>query len=234
MREICLDTETTGLDPKDGHRIIEIGCVELINRIKTGNILHFYINPQRDMPEEAYKIHGLSEEFLSDKPKFEEIAEKFVNFVTDSILVIHNASFDMKFINYELRQCNLEIIERSKVVDSLEIARNKFPGSPNSLDALCKRFQVDASRRTKHGALLDAELLCEVYLELMGGNQISMFEDNTTNHSILNNQKDITSNTNQQSKRNFLKPRNFQVCETELKLHKEFIIKNFKNNLWGY
>jgi len=177
MREICLDTETTGLEPKDGHRIVEIGCVEIIDRVKTGNVFHIYINPERDMPESAFKIHGISEDFLQDKPKFIDIAEEFIEFVKDTNLVIHNAAFDMKFINSELRKCDMEIIERRFVKDSLIMARNKYPGSKNSLDALCKRFKIDLSRREKHGALLDADLLADVYVELVGGKQRSLFEE---------------------------------------------------------
>src|SRR6056300_823706 len=133
IREICLDTETTGLEPRDGHKIVEIGCVELINKIRTGKSYHVYINPQRDMPEAAFKVHGISTEFLQDKPLFKDIAEDFIDFIKDAKLIIHNAAFDMKFINFELRQCDMEIIERGVVIDSLQMARNKFPGSPNSL-----------------------------------------------------------------------------------------------------
>lgn len=227
MREICLDTETTGLEPRDGHRIIEIGCVELINKIKTGRTFQRYINPQMAMPEDAFKIHGLSTQFLNDKPVFADIAKDFIEFVKDAKLVIHNASFDMKFINHELRKCGLEIIERSFVSDSLEIARNKFPGSPNSLDALCKRFNIDNKKRVKHGALLDAELLADIYLELMGGNQSSMFDlgGQISRTVFVNEEKGAAKK---------LEPRDFSLTSEELKQHQEFITKNFKNNLWGY
>ena len=231
MREIVLDTETTGLEPRDGHRIIEIGCVELIDKIKTGNTYHVYINPGRDVPQEAFKIHGISDEFLKDKPKFKKIAKDFIKFIEGTNIIAHNASFDMKFINYELRKVQLEIIERRFVIDSLKIARNKFPGSPNSLDALCKRFGVDSSRREKHGALLDAELLADVYLELMGGSQISMFSDKKDAETIDSQQKLHEKNNKH---KNVLESRNFELTEEELKLHKEFITKNFKKNLWGY
>lgn len=174
MREIALDTETTGLDPHSGHRIVEIGCVEMINRIRTGNTFHAYLNPDRDMPDEAFRIHGLSVEFLSDKPRFHDVVEELVVFLSDSPLVIHNAQFDMKFINYELSKVGKQIIALERAIDTVSMARKKYPGSPVSLDALCKRFMVDASARTKHGALLDAELLCEVYLELTGGRQSSL------------------------------------------------------------
>ena len=227
MREICLDTETTGLDPKDGHRIIEIGCVEIINKVRTGKTFHTYINPERDIPAEAFRIHGIATEFLTDKPKFPAIVKDLINFIGDSKLVIHNASFDMKFINHHLRSCNLEIIERSNVIDSLEIARSKFPGAGNSLDALCKRFGVDLSRRVKHGALLDAELLADIYIELMGGNQITMFE--TLHHKKSSHEE----NKNSLNLNSFPK-REFPLQEEDLKAHKEFILKNFKENLWGY
>ncbi len=227
MREICLDTETTGLDPKDGHRIVEIGCVEIINKVRTGKFFHTYINPERDMPDEAFKIHGISGDFLKDKPKFPAVVTDFIAFIGDSKLVIHNASFDMKFINHHLRGCNLEIIERGNVIDSLELARSKFPGAGNSLDALCKRFGVDLARRVKHGALLDAELLADIYIEMMGGNQISMF-DTLHQKKSVNTENKISTNLNS------LPKREFPVSETDLEAHREFILKNFKENLWGY
>ncbi|MGB1539864.1 MAG: DNA polymerase III subunit epsilon, partial [Rickettsiales bacterium] len=147
MREIALDTETTGLDPNTGHRIVEIGCVEMINRIKTGEVYHVYLNPERDMPEEAYRVHGLSEEFLSDKPLFFDVVDEFIDFVSDSPLVIHNAAFDMKFINAELKKAGREEIPFERSVDTVIMARKKFPGSPANLDALCKRFDIDLSAR---------------------------------------------------------------------------------------
>ena len=168
-REIVLDTETTGLSPRDGHRIVEIGAVEIINQLPTGKFFHAYLNPERDMPKEAEAVHGLSAEFLKGKPKFAAIAKEFLAFVADSVLVIHNASFDMGFINAELAQVKLPAIEYGQVIDTLAIAKQKFPMASNSLDALCKRFGIDLSKRTKHGALLDSELLAEVYLELTGG-----------------------------------------------------------------
>jgi len=166
-----LDTETTGLDPTTGDRLVEIGCVALENSIPDGDTFHVYLNPERDMPNEAFQIHGLSYEFLSDKPKFHEVAESFLNFISDSNLIIHNAEFDIRFLNHELAQAGKPIIEKHRVVDTLALARKKHPGSPNSLDALCSRYRIDNSRRTKHGALLDSELLAEVYLELIGGRQ---------------------------------------------------------------
>ena len=171
MREIVFDTETTGLDPVAGHRVVEIGCVELVNHMPTGETRQWYINPQRDMPEEAYNIHGLSEEFLSDKPLFSAIAEEFVTFIEGAMLIAHNANFDMKFVNAELAALDRPNLPKDKVIDTIPMARKKIPGAQYSLDALCRRFQIDLSVREKHGALLDAELLAEVYLELIGGRQ---------------------------------------------------------------
>ncbi|WP_068084461.1 DNA polymerase III subunit epsilon [Polycladidibacter stylochi] len=171
MREISFDTETTGLNPLDGDRLVEIGGVELMNLVPTGRVYHVYINPQRDMPEEAYRVHGLSAEFLADKPLFSEVADDFLEFVGDARLVIHNAPFDMGFINMELGRINRPPISNTQVLDTLKMARRKFPTGSASLDALCSRFGIDNSKRTKHGALLDAELLAEVYLELNGGKQ---------------------------------------------------------------
>ena len=169
MREIVLDTETTGLDPFSGHRIVEIGCVEMIGHIRTGNHFHSYLNPERDMPMEAQNIHGLSAEFLKDKPLFKTIARSFLEFIGDDPLIIHNAAFDLKFLNAELDRNGLPLIAMERAIDTVLMARQKFPGSPANLDALCKRFNIDTSARTKHGALLDAELLADVYLEFKGG-----------------------------------------------------------------
>jgi DNA polymerase III subunit epsilon len=175
MREIVLDTETTGLSPEEGHRIVEIGAVELLNRLPTGTTYHKYFNPQRDMPKEAEAVHGLSIEFLKDKPLFKECAAEILQFIGDSPVVIHNASFDMKFITAEYAALKLgQVIPWERVVDTLLLARSKFPSGPNSLDALCRRFGIDNSGRIKHGALLDAELLAEVYLELTGGRQTNL------------------------------------------------------------
>jgi len=171
MREIVLDTETTGLDPETGDRIVEIGAVELSGHIPTGSTYHQYINPERAMPHEALQVHGLGDDFLRDKPVFRTIAADFVEFIGDANLVIHNASFDMKFINAELGWAGLPPIPYERAVDTLEIARRKFPGSPASLDALCRRYGVDNASRTLHGALLDSEILADVYLELIGGRQ---------------------------------------------------------------
>ncbi len=174
MREIVLDTETTGLDPATGDRIVEIGCVELLNRIPTGANYHVYINPERDMPEGAFRVHGLSSEFLSDKPKFAEVADEFLAFIGDDALVIHNAAFDVGFIDHELGRIGHPKIGRERVVDTLMLARRKNPGGQASLDALCARYGIDNSKRTKHGALLDSEILAEVYLELLGGRQATL------------------------------------------------------------
>ena len=171
MREIVLDTETTGFEPSEGDRIVEIGAVELFNHLPTGRTYHQYINPERNMPEAAFNVHGLSEEFLSTKPLFKDIAQDFIDFIKDSKLVIHNASFDMKFLNAELKWVNRPALPNNQAIDTLAIARRKFPGSPASLDALCRRFGIDNSSRTLHGALLDSEILAEVYLELVGGRQ---------------------------------------------------------------
>ena len=172
MREIVLDTETTGFDPSEGDRIVEIGAVELLNHVPTGRTYHQYINPERSMPREAFEVHGLGDEFLADKPKFIEIADAFLEFVgPEAKLVIHNASFDLKFLNAELGWVKKPLIANERAIDTLLIARRKFPGSPASLDALCRRFGIDNSSRTLHGALLDSEILAEVYLELIGGRQ---------------------------------------------------------------
>ena len=170
-REIVFDTETTGLSPGDGHRVVEIGCVELINHVPTGNNWQRYINPQRYMPGEAFRVHGLSEEFLAKQPTFAEVADDFLTFVGRTPLVAHNASFDVGFINAELALLDRPPLDVARIVDTVAIARRKYPGAQASLDALCRRFDVDLSARTKHGALLDAELLAEVYLELIGGRQ---------------------------------------------------------------
>ena len=171
MREVVLDTETTGFEPTEGHRIVEIGAVELFNHMPTGRIYHQYINPKRVMPKEAFEVHGLGDDFLRDKPVFATIAQAFLDFIADAPLVIHNASFDMKFLNAELTAASFAPLPAGRAVDTLLIARKKFPGSPASLDALCRRFSIDNSMREKHGALVDSEILAEVYLELVGGRQ---------------------------------------------------------------
>jgi DNA polymerase-3 subunit epsilon len=174
LREIVLDTETTGLDPFGGDRLIEIGCVELVNRFPTGQTFHRYLNPDRDVPESAFAIHGLSNDFLADKPRFAEVCDDLIAFIGDAPLVAHNAMFDLGFLNAELERCGKTLLARERLVDTLLLARRRHPAGPNGLDHLCTRYGIDNSHRTKHGALLDAELLAEVYLELIGGRQASL------------------------------------------------------------
>src|SRR5262245_19052926 len=174
MREIVLDTETTGLDPYQGHRLVEIGCIELFNRIPTGGTFHRYLNPERDMPAEAFAVHGLSIDFLRDKPFFHEIVEELIEFIGDAPLVAHNALFDLGFLNSELDRWTKGLVARRRLVGTLMLARRRHPTVPNSLDHLCGRYGIDNSHRTKHGALRDAELLAEVYVELIGGRQASL------------------------------------------------------------
>jgi DNA polymerase-3 subunit epsilon len=174
MREVVLDTETTGLDPKTGDRLVEIACIELVNRFPTKRVWHEYFNPQRSMPREAFAVHGLSTEFLSGKPLFASLASDFLEFIGEDTLVIHNANFDIGFLNHELAQVNLPIIRMDRVIDTLGLARRKHPGAPNNLDALCRRYNVDASARTVHGALVDTELLADVYIALIGGQQAQL------------------------------------------------------------
>ncbi len=174
MREIVLDTETTGLEPSEGHRLVEIGCVEIVNRFTTGKTFHAYLNPERDMPPEAFNVHGLSAAFLSDKPLFGAVVEEFLAFIADSPLIIHNASFDLKFLNHELQRAGRPHLSQDRVTDTLLLARRRHPGQRNDLDSLCDRYGIDRSRRTKHGALMDSEILADVYAELMGGKQTSL------------------------------------------------------------
>lgn len=228
MREIVLDTETTGLDPYDGHRIVEIGAVELFNHVPTGNVYHQYINPVRKMPEQAFAVHGLSEEFLSDKPKFVDIASEFLDFIGSEKLIIHNASFDMKFINYELSKIKREEVSYDRAVDTLAIARKKFPGSPASLDSLCRRFKIDNSARVMHGALLDSQILSEVYLELIGGKQPD-FMLGVSSVSLKNKESTQTKKiTNVRSER--LKPR---LTLDEQKNHKALIKQLGDESMWS-
>ncbi len=234
MREICLDTETTGLDPKDGHKIIEIACVEMVNKIKTGRVFHKYVNPRRSVPQEAFAIHGISTEFLQDKPIFDHIAREFLEFIDGAKLVIHNAPFDLKFLNYELSILGLEMIDKNNVVDTLVMARTKFPGSPNSLDALCKRFNIDLSARTKHTAILDTTLLCDVYVELTGGLQSGL--DLSTKEKAADQQFLSTSVLAKSvtPKKQILPERHFPMSDEDLQKHREFITKNFNSNFWNY
>ncbi|WP_428688700.1 DNA polymerase III subunit epsilon [Roseibium sp.] len=233
MREISFDTETTGLNPRGGDRLVEIGGVELINHIATGNSYHVYINPQRDMPEEAFRVHGLSAEFLSDKPLFEHVADEFLEFVGDATLVIHNAAFDMGFINEELKRAGRRTIPNTQVLDTLEIARRKHPTGPNSLDALCSRYGIDNSRRVKHGALLDAEILAEVYLELIGGRQTALGlvpEEEEMSSGGQSTAPGELGTFNARKRPNPLAP---LLQGNELEAHKAFIEGMGENAIWG-
>lgn len=227
MREIVLDTETTGLSPEKGDRVVEIGCVELINHVPSQNTFQVYLNPERDMDEGAQKIHGLTNEFLIDKPRFEEIAEDFISYIGNSKIIAHNASFDINFLNSELVRVNKDKIPEERVVDTLKIAREKFPGGRNSLDALCKRFLIDNSNRKLHGALLDSELLAEVYLELIGGKEpdLALAVENI-NVDEKENQLVITPSL----KRN--KELKSRLTEEDQINHKEFIETLKVNPVW--
>lgn len=216
MREIVLDTETTGLDPYSGHRIVEIGCVELENHLPTGNVFHTYLNPERDMPPEAERVHGLSHHFLKDKPLFKAVAGSFLEFIAASPLVIHNAQFDLKFLNAELEALNLPIFAKDRAIDTVLIARKKYPGQPAGLDALCRRFNIDLSQRTKHGALLDAELLADVYLELCGGRQSALTLKN--DDAVLTDGMHITGHSG-------VEPRTFLPSDEERAAHKAMLEK---------
>ena len=221
MKEIVLDTETTGLSVKDGHRIVEIGCIELEDLIPTKNVFHCYLNPERKVSESALKVHGYTDEFLSDKEKFSDIADDFLGFIDGKKIVIHNAEFDIGHLNNELSLINKNIISKELVVDTLELARNKFPGSGISLDALCKRFRIDNSRRIKHSALIDCELLSKVYINLLDQKEpIFEFQDNELS-------KQSFKKANTYSKK-IIKP-----TEKELSEHKEFIKKNLKRNFFS-
>ena len=222
MREIVLDTETTGLDPLTGDRIVEIGCVELDRHLPTGNTFHRYLNPERNMPAEAERVHGLSEQFLSDKPVFAEVVADFLEFIGDSPLIIHNAEFDMRFINAELVRLGFPAIPMKRAVDTLIMARKRFPGAQASLDALCRRFEVDLSRRTQHGALLDSELLAEVYLQLIGGRQPG-FE------LAVNGQSGHVETV--KIDRPFRTPRPHAALPEEIAVHEAFVGK-LKNPIW--
>ena len=219
MNEIFLDTETTGLSFKEGHKVVEIACIETKDLISTGRVFHKLINPKRDMPAEAFRVHGFSREFLSDKETFDQIAEEFLNFIKGKKIIIHNAPFDLGFLNGELNELNKELVDKKFVIDSLEIARNKFPGSSNSLDALCKRFNIDLSKRTKHNALLDCELLREVYINLLD------VKEPKFNLSPNNMDFNLIKNKNYNKKI-------LNISEEEIKLHKEFLKKDLKKNFY--
>lgn len=225
MREIILDTETTGLNPLNGDRLVEIGCVETFNHIATGKVFHRYFNPQRDVPEEASRVHGLTNEFLADKPLFGDEVDYFLEFIAESPLVIHNAPFDMGFINAELKRHGYKTIPMARAVDTLPLARKRFPGAPASLDALCKRFGVDLSARDFHGALLDARLLAEVYLELRGGRQPGFEMGAKAELSVEQTEGVVISRT-------FRAPRAHDATPEERKAHEEFLGK-IKNALWN-
>lgn len=227
MREIIFDTETTGFDPSTGDRVVEIGCVEMINQVLTGEIFHVYINPERDMPQSAFDVHGLSSEFLSDKPKFIDIAEDFIKFIgSDSQLVAHNASFDMKFINAELGFLSRPAYPTSRVVDTLILARRKHPMGPNSLDALCSRYNIDNSKREKHGALLDAELLADVYIELLGGKQRGLdlsIDGSSAQSSRLGARKSAKTRPNKLP---------IRLTNSDIKAHEAFIESLGEDTVW--
>ena len=219
MKEVFLDTETTGLSFKEGHKIVEIACVETKDLIATGRVFHKLINPKRDVPEQAFKIHGFSEKFLKDKETFDVIADEFIDFIKEKKIIIHNAPFDLSFLNGELKSLNKDPIDQSLIVDSLELARNKFPGTSNSLDALCRRFNIDISKRTKHNALLDCELLREVYINLLDAKEPKL------NLSSETAERKIYKNTKYNKKI-------LAVPEAELQLHKEFLKKELKKNYY--
>ena len=223
MREVVLDTETTGLEYNEGHKIIEIACVELLNFVPTGKIFQKYINPEKNISESAEKIHGLTNDFLLKKEVFKEIVPDFTSFIKDAPLIIHNATFDMGFINNELKSNGLKIIKNS-IIDTLIIARKKFPGSPANLDALCRRFNIDLTTREKHGALIDAKLTAQVYLELKGGQQPNLILDSKTEDKKENKIKDFGNEK--------LQERTFNLSEEEKDKHKEFL-KKIKDPIWN-
>tara|TARA_B100000575_G_scaffold283206_1_gene275805 strand:- start:838 stop:1497 length:660 start_codon:yes stop_codon:yes gene_type:complete len=219
MNEIFLDTETTGLSFNEGHKIVEIACIETKDLISTGKIFHKLINPQRSMPDEAFKVHGFSEEFLSKKETFKQIADEFLNFIEGKKIIIHNASFDLSFLDGELGSLHKKKINKKLITDSLEVARNKFPGVSNSLDALCKRFNIDLSRRTKHNALLDCELLREVYINLLDAKEPKFNLLNRTSEININRAKDYSKTI-------------IKISDNELKYHKDFLKSELKKNFY--
>jgi len=225
MREIVFDTETTGLSPADGHRLVEIGCIEMINRVETGRTFHSYINPTRSMPPEAQAVHGLSDAFLSDKPLFAEIHDDLLAFIGDARLVAHNAAFDFAFLNAELDQCGRAALGPERMIDTLALARARHPGAKHSLDALCTRYGIDRSHRTKHGALLDAELLAQVYVELRGGRQIGL-------ELAADRTEELVTMVAVRKDRVFRAPRPHAASEEELAIHAEFI-KTLNAPLWS-
>ena len=230
-REVVLDTETTGLDHEDGHRIIEIGIVELENYLPTGNYFHYYLNPERDSDKRAQEVHGLSREFLKDKPKFSEIAEEFINYISDSNIIIHNASFDVGFLNAELTRCNMRELNHEKIIDTLVLAKKKFIGQSVSLDSLCRKYNIDLTGREIHGAIKDAKLLASVYLELIGGRQ-SKLDFETITDKISSANEDRLFNLDEYYKNISLKRvNNLNINEEDYKLHLK-TIPTIKNSIW--
>jgi DNA polymerase-3 subunit epsilon len=225
MREIVLDTETTGLDPLRGDRLVEIGCVEIFNRMPTGQVFHRHINPERDMPAEAFAVHGLSSEFLANKPLFAHVVEEFLEFIADAPLVIHNASFDISFINAELERIKRPVILRERLVDTLLLARRKHPGVSNRLDDLCSRYAIDNSRRTKHGALLDAELLAEVYIDLIGARQSQLILASEARDARAGSYGDTP-------RRQRLEPLAARVTEADRGAHRAFVATLGDKPIW--
>lgn len=224
IREIVLDTETTGFEPSEGHRLLEIGCVELLNHLPTGRTFHEYLNPQRDVPPDAVRVHGLTTEFLKDKPLFTEKVGDFLDFIGDSTLVIHNAEFDMKFLNAELKTAGFKPLSMTRVVDTLLLARQKYPGQPANLDALCRRFKIDNTNRTLHGALLDSELLAEVYLEFKGGRQHGL---GLASGAVVQSSAQLNAAIKRQQR----DVRSFPPAAEEVAAHDAFVDK-LKDNLW--
>ena len=231
-RELVLDTETTGLDYENGHRIVEIGIVELENHLPTGNDFHYYLNPERDSDKRALEVHGLSREFLKDKPKFSDIAEEFINYISNSKIIIHNASFDVGFINAELTRCNLKQLDQDIIIDTLILAKKKFLGQSVSLDSLCRKYNVDIERRNLHGALKDAKLLAAVYLELIGGRQ-SKLDFNIVSDITNSGEEAHLFNLDEYYKKMKQKKVNLtRVNEDDYKLHLE-TIQVIKNSIWS-
>ena len=219
MNEVFLDTETTGLSFGDGHKVVEIACIETKDLIATGKVFHKFINPKRSMPEEAFKVHGFSDDFLSDKETFDQIADDFLNFIKEKKIIIHNASFDLGFLDGELGLIQKEKINKKLVIDSLQVARSKFPGTSNSLDAICKRFNIDLSRRTKHNALLDCELLREAYINLLDAKEPKFNLSNNVSEININKTKDYNKEI-------------VKISETEITKHKDFLKSELKKNFY--
>ena len=230
-RELVLDTETTGLDYEEGHRIVEIGIVELENHLPTGNFFHYYLNPERESDKRALEIHGLSRKFLNNKPKFADIADEFINYISDSKIIIHNAPFDVGFINAELSKCNMNNLREDNIIDTLVLAKKKFVGQSVSLDSLCRRYNIDLTGRDIHGAIKDAKLLASVYLELIGGRQSRLDFETMTDTTHIG-ERDHSLNLDVYNDRIILKRKNYlKVNEEDYKLHLKSI-QNLKNSIW--